>query len=503
MPQLPIDWGLHWFRRDLRINGNAALNSNLVKHNGRVLGLFAFDHKFLSRPDFSSDRFHFFLQCLENLRSNLRAAGGDLLVFDEGPDEAFGAVKRLSSESPYGMCKTVSFNRDYEPFARARDERIQKTLSLSGIEIINCRDHLVIEPHELLKADGTPYHVYTPFARKWFELLASEEIKGRILIQRQVRARNLEANGELMRGKFTLTWRDLLGKKTPADMFQAMYQKNFQKITLTSPVITSTDATACAIKWAKKIDSYKQTRDIPGLDGTSKLSLFLKNGSLTTTQIIALHNLECTPFLADSGKTTFLKELVWREFYYHLMWHYPRIEHEAFQLKYKNIVWHNNQKHFEAWKTGTTGFPIVDAGMRQLHQTGWMHNRVRMIVASFLTKDLLIDWRLGEKWFMQRLLDGDLAPNNGGWQWAASTGCDAQPYFRIFNPESQSKRFDPDGAYIKLFVDELRTVSSKEIHNPSPDLRRKLGYPLPIVDHAQQRLVALDLYKKQSTARQP
>ena len=497
------DWGIHWFRRDLRISGNAALRNNFLKHNGRVLCLFAFDHKFLSRPDFSSDRFHFFLQSLRHLRENLRSAGGDLLVFDEGPDAAFAQVKTLCDQNSVAMCKTVSFNRDYEPFAIGRDQRIRDTLGSWNIEVNTCRDHLVIEPHELLKADGTPYHVYTPFARKWFDLLASDEIKGRITIQRKSLALPSTSKNESDRGKFTLTWEKLLGEKKPPDKFQSMYQKNSQQLTINVPETTPTDAINCAIKWGEKIDQYKETRDIPGLNGTSKLSQFLKNGSLTTTQVIALHNLEDTSFKTDAGRTTFLKELVWREFYYHLMWHYPRIEHEAFQLKYKNIIWDNNKKHFEAWKTGTTGFPIVDAGMRQLNKTGWMHNRVRMIVASFLTKDLLIDWRQGERWFMMRLLDGDLAPNNGGWQWAASTGCDAQPYFRIFNPQSQSERFDPEGTYIKEFVEELRHVSSDQIHNPPENLRRKFGYPLPIVDHAKQRLIALELYKKYSSPNRP
>ena len=231
-------------------------------------------------------------------------------------------------------------------------------------------------------------------------------------------------------------------------------------------------------------------------EGTSGLSVFFKNGTVTVPLIIAAYELEHLKFNGDDGATKFLKELVWREFYYHVMWHFPRCETEAFQEHYKDIPWENDENLFDAWKQGRTGYPIVDAAMRQLKTTGLMHNRARMIVASFLTKDLHIDWRWGERWFMEQLLDGDLAPNNGGWQWAASTGCDAQPYFRIFNPTRQSERFDPDGAYIKHFVPELRQVDSSEIHEPSAKTRKACDYPMPIVDHKPRAIKAQMMFKK-------
>ncbi|MCX6115911.1 MAG: deoxyribodipyrimidine photo-lyase [Proteobacteria bacterium] len=487
------NWGIHWFRRDLRVTGNAALRENFLRHQGRVVGIFTFDHKFLGRPDFSSDRFEFFLNCLRSLRSELHDIGSDLLVLNDGPDIGFEMVLSLCKQLNVSAFKTVSWNRDYEPFARQRDCRLQSYFQSNGVEIIQCRDHLMIEPHELAKPDGTSYHVYTPFAKKWFELIQSPSMQDRIDIQLKV----LKSSGEPKNPKlFKLKWIDLFGSSTPKDHCDSMYQENHRRTTISVPAGSASTALGIAKNWPKKIAQYKELRDYPAIEGTSKLSMFLKNGSIVSSQIVAMSQIQKTPFKADSGQTTFLKELAWREFYYHLMWHYPRIEYEAFQVKYIDLPWENNEEWFEAWKIGMTGFPIVDAGMRQLLTTGWMHNRVRMIVASFLTKDLLIDWRWGEKWFMQKLLDGDLAPNNGGWQWAASTGCDAQPYFRIFNPESQSERFDADGAYIKTFVPELKSLSAKEIHNPSKDVRSKLGYPQPIVDHSVQRMAAMALFKK-------
>ena len=234
-----------------------------------------------------------------------------------------------------------------------------------------------------------------------------------------------------------------------------------------------------------KLELYPIDRDIPGTNGTSHMSIFLKNGSITTGQIIDKLKLNKATYNGNDGKTKFLKELVWREFYYHILFHRPQVETEPFLENYKKLKFPNSEKFFEAWCSGQTGYPIVDAGMRQLNQTGWMHNRVRMIVASFLTKDLLVDYRLGENYFMKTLLDGDLAPNNGGWQWAASTGCDPQPYFRIFNPTLQSQKFDPTGAYIRKFVPELSRLSEKQIHFPQK----------PIVDHSIQRDKALKMYK--------
>ena len=246
-------------------------------------------------------------------------------------------------------------------------------------------------------------------------------------------------------------------------------QKNKINVTIPIPEAGFQVALTQLKSFTDHLTDYQQNRDFPDLPGTSRLSMFLKNGSLTSAQIIQALRLQGLIWTQKTGKVQFLKEIVWREFYYHILYHRPDVEKNAFNLNYQNIQWENNNGLFLRWKEGTTGFPIVDAGMRELRETGWMHNRVRMIVASFLVKDLLIDWRWGENYFMKELLDGDLAPNNGGWQWAASTGCDPQPYFRIFNPWLQSEKFDPNANYIRKFVPELRKIPTKAIHRPEGD----------------------------------
>lgn len=492
----PQPWGLHWFRRDLRVAGNAALRANTLKFHGRVLGIFCFDRKFLARDDFSHNRFQFFLETLAHLQRELRAGGGDLLVLDDGPDQGFAILKAQCEKAGVPLPHLITWARDYEPFARQRDERIRKLWESWGVQIQIERDHLLIEPHELLSGAGKTYQVYTPFAKRWFDMLATPDIQERIAIQKAgFTYLDLIAKGK-QPTLFKLTWNDLLGPHVPKDQCISVMEENRQHVTVEIPPSGSQVAWERVKSWAKSLAFYSDLRDIPSKDGTSQISMFLKNGSFTVPQLIAAYDLEHCKAKGDDGASKYLKELVWREFYYHILWHHPRVEKEAFQESYKDLVWDNDKKLFQCWQDGKTGYPIVDAGMRQLKTTGWMHNRVRMIVASFLVKDLLIDWRWGEEWFMNQLLDGDLAPNNGGWQWAASTGCDAQPYFRIFNPELQSTRFDPEGVYIKKFVPELRNLNAKEIHNPPPELRKKNGYPAQVVDHGKQKLRALMLFKK-------
>lgn len=486
-------WGIHWFRRDLRLAGNLALTKHLNLHQGRVVGLFAFDETFLARKDFSHDRFQFFLETLSKLRADLEAAGGDLLVLGTGPDEAFVEIFNRCKAQSHTLPNTVSWSRDYEPFARQRDERMSDFFSSQSIQVFTERDHLLIEPHELLNGQNLPYQVYSPFAKRWFDLLKTPEIAKRIQEQRNALSFFSQKNPYVI---FDLKWKSILKNHLPDDQLQSMRERNKPHVTVPIPEAGSKTAMTRLKQFEENISKYGTDRDIPSLDGTSKFSIYFKNGSLTVPQVIAALRLENQTFNAGTGESIFLKELAWREFYYHLLWHTPRVERESFKEQYGNLAWEDDEKRFKAWKEGKTGFPIVDAGMRQLLQTGWMHNRVRMIVASFLTKDLLVNWQWGERWFMERLLDGDLAPNNGGWQWAASTGCDAQPYFRIFNPTSQSERFDPSGTYIKTYVPELKDIPTKFIHDPSDELRRKCAYPQPIVDHARQRTLALKLYKR-------
>ena len=495
-------WGIHWFRRDLRVAGNPALQWNFKKHEGRVVGLFCFDSKFLGREDFSHHRFAFFMETMRDLSEELRSMGSELWVVDCRPGEAFEKIVTALRSGSRPLPSSVSFNRDYEPFARDRDRSVTEWLQESaGIPVHTERDHLVIEPNEMEKpASGSAfYQVYSPFAKRWFETLQKEEFQSRIEVQKKsLRLLKARASGKSPEKIFSLNWKKVWKEAKapfpipPGDALETFIEKNKKHVTIQIPAAGSSAAYLRLEEFRNSLDAYGEKRDIPSLDGTSKLAMFFKNGSLTPSQVIAHLGLESAPLKSERGSTKFLKEIVWREFYYSILWHRPDVERQAFLKHYTDLAWENRKDWFEAWKEGKTGYPIVDAGMRQLKQTGWMHNRVRMIVASFLTKDLLIDWRWGENHFMKELLDGDLAPNNGGWQWAASTGCDPQPYFRIFNPELQSARFDPEGTYIRRFVPELSHLSAKEIHAPP----KTVGYPAPIVDHQAQKPKALALFKR-------
>jgi deoxyribodipyrimidine photo-lyase len=488
-------FGIHWFRRDLRIAGNPALQENFKKHLGRVIGIFCFDAKFLSRDDFSHHRFAFFLKTLKALKSEMQAAGGDLLVLDETADQAF---PRLIRGLKPGLT-SISFNRDYENYARNRDKKLTQIFTQDfHLELITERDHLIIEPFELTKVSGDKnfYQVYSPFAKKWLELFNTPEFKSRIGPQKNGLSylENLKSQNTKI-DLFNLKWTNILKKpKEFKDSLEHFEKENQKQVRIEIPEGGSLPAFVRLEQFANHLTKYDETRNFPELDGTSKFSFFLKNGSLTTAQVLAYLKIKDLDFYSDKGETKFLKELIWREFYYHIIYHTPRAETESFNPKYVGIKWQNNENFFKAWCEGKTGYPIVDAGMRQLNTTGWMHNRVRMIVASFLTKDLLIDWRWGENYFMKMLIDGDIAPNNGGWQWAASTGCDPQPYFRIFNPLLQSQKFDPTGAYIRKYIPELTKLDAKKIHSPSLELNGANGYPKPIVVHAEQKPKALALY---------
>lgn len=475
--------GLHWFRRDLRFAGNPALQWNLEKHQGRTLGVFFFDETFLARPDFSANRFAFFLNALKALREELRSKGGDLLVLSGGPEEGFSNLfQKLGSKAP----GTVSWNRDYEPYARARDATVTKLLEKElKVQVHTERDHLLLEPHEIGKGDGAGfYQVYSPFARRWFDALKTPEIQARIKDAFRVAVNPC------------LKWGEFLGGEAAAmDQLETFATKNAVSVTVPVPAAGAKAALRSLHAFGERIGNYAEGRDILAGGATSGLSIHLKNGALSIAQAIAELELSPGKFEDKSGPAVFLKELCWREFYIHILFHKPEVEKKSFLAKYEKLAWKNDKSHFEAWKAGKTGYPVVDAAMRELATTGLMHNRARMIVASFLTKHLLIDWRWGERYFMRMLLDGDMGPNNGGWQWAASTGCDPQPYFRVFNPTLQSEKFDASGEYIRRHVPELRHLKNKEIHDPPDEARAKTGYPEPIVVHSIARLRVLDVYK--------
>ncbi len=476
-----MDYGIHWFRRDLRVAGNEALRHNCLKNKGRVVGIFVFDKKFLGRDDFSNNRFQFFLETMKSLKEELNSIGSDLLVLDVGPEEAFPKLLKKLEHKP----NLITFSRDYEPFAVKRDKAMSEFFKTHEIETQSFRDHLIVEPWELTKKDSDEgYQVYSPFSRRWRVVYSEGDMKNRISSQ--------SLSEKYYKGPkkkvFSLEWRDLTSEK---DYLDSYLKENKKSVTIDIPEAGTKAAQTSLLNFKDKIKNYKTDRDIPSINGTSRLSHFLKNGSITTAQIAYSLGLDSFNTLS-TGENTFLNELIWREFYYHILYRKPAVEKKAFKPAYEALKWENNKTWFSSWCEGLTGFPIIDAGMRELKNTGFMHNRVRMIVASFLVKDLLVDWRLGEKHFMKELLDGDLAPNNGGWQWAASTGCDAQPYFRIFNPWSQSKKFDKDGVYIKKFIPELKDLDAKRLHSPILD---HATYPRPIVDHSVQRNLALDLYK--------
>lgn len=468
-------FGIHWFRRDLRVTGNPALEQNRARHKGRVLGLACIDSGILSRADLSIDRFQFYLETLRALRDELRASGGDLLVLGEPPEKSFERLITSLRAKRLPVPALISWNRDYEPFSIERDARVERALGLLGVETLIARDHLLIEPHEITKDDRKSpfYQVFTPFRNKWLKQLKTGEVKARLAQQ----SATVRKPGKPL---FELTWEGLLEKKLAlTDCLEEQLEKNGKRSRLVLPRAGSLAAFERAREFGRRqLETYANDRDYPALAGTSRLSVYLKNGSVTTAQLISWLELE--------PGSKFLDELIWREFYYYILAHFPRVETGAFREKLNALEWENDEQKFKAWTEGRTGYPIVDAGMRELAETGWMHNRVRMIVASFLTKDLLISWQWGERFFMQHLLDGDLASNNGGWQWAASTGCDPQPYFRIFNPVSQGKKFDPKGEYVRRYLPELKKVSDREVHKPRD----------PIVSHDAQRLRALRLFRQ-------
>lgn len=490
-------WGLHWFRRDLRIPGNEALKENWKRTQGRTLGLFCFDSQFLSRPDFSHNRFAFFLKTLNALKKDLVEQGGDLLVIDCQPQLAFPQIIDFLKSSGLANPSLVTWNRDYEPFARERDLKVETLLKKQGLETFHSRDHLLFEPHEILKSDKIMdfYQIYSPYARKWFEKLKSPE--GQARLKSQAKAIDYFKQKNRSPDLFKMKWSEIIqsGRFPFKDSFNEFEIANNKKVSIEIPKAGFFEAFDTLLKFKKKLNAYKVQRDIPSAAATSRFSIFLKNGSLTVPQIMVHLDLEQIDWNEKSGPAQFVKELAWREFYYSILYHRPDVEKKSFLPQFENIAWENNEDWFLKWTQGKTGFPIVDAGMRELATTGWMHNRVRMIVASFLTKDLLIDWKWGENYFMKTLLDGDLAPNNGGWQWAASTGCDPQPYFRIFNPWLQGSKFDPQGEYIKKYLKELEDAPSKALHDPSVN-RKQWGYMDPIVDHSLQRNKALLLYKR-------
>ncbi|MBK8140165.1 MAG: deoxyribodipyrimidine photo-lyase [Chitinophagaceae bacterium] len=425
------DVTIFWFRRDLRLRDNAALY-HALKDGSPVVPVFIFDRNILDELEDKNDRrVEFIHLALQDIQQQLLKIDSSLDIRYGNP---FDIYKELLKE--YNI-KKVFTNHDYEPYAKQRDSEILQLLNEHGVSFHTYKDQVIFEKNEVLKDDGKPYTIFTPYSRKWKAALKEYHLKAYPV------------------KKYLANFFKQPGKK-----IISLEEMGFAPAGLPFP----------GKEWmGQVIRHYKEQRDIPSVQGTSRLSVHLRFGTISIRE------------LADEAgalNETFLNELIWRDFYHMILWHFPRVVGHAFKPEYDKIRWRNNEKEFDAWCNGITGYPIVDAGMRELNQTGFMHNRVRMIVASFLTKHLLIDWRWGEAYFAKKLLDFDLAANNGGWQWAAGSGCDAAPYFRVFNPYLQTKKFDPELKYVRKWVPEFE----------------ELIYPQPIVAHEVARKRCLETY---------
>ena len=420
---------LFWFRRDLRLQDNAGLY-HALKENKEVLPIFIFDTQILDKLEDKVDRrVEFIHHALATMQQQLEEAGSSLLVFHGNPIEIFNSLKP----------KAVYTNHDYEPYALQRDEEVRNILSRRGVDFKTFKDQVIFEKSEVVKEDGKPYTVFTPYSRKWKSLLTPAQLKS----------------------YQTENYFDSF-KKVKAVPLPSLEEIGFKESGFHFPERVIRQSI---------VEKYDHQRNFPALEGTTKLSMHLRFGTVSIRKLAQL---------AQKKNEVWLNELIWRDFYQMILWHFPQVENHAFKPQYDRIEWRNDESEFQAWCDGKTGYPMVDAGMRELNTTGFMHNRVRMIVASFLTKHLLIDWRWGEAYFAKKLLDFDLAANNGGWQWAAGSGCDAAPYFRVFNPQLQTEKFDPELTYIKKWVPELGTEK----------------YPRPIVDHKFARERVLKVYKE-------
>lgn len=422
---------LFWFRRDLRLHDNVGLY-HALKEKGDVLPIFIFDTEILERLPKDDARVNFIHDQLVKINQELESVGAGLHVYLGKPLEIYKSLtKEFSIEAVYT-------NHDYEPYALKRDQEIQEFLDSKNIEFKTYKDQVIFEKNEITKADGKPYMVYTPYSRKWLEAYTTPQAYD---------SENLLDNFTKGKGAKFLSLEDIGFEPTQTPV------PNF----IVNP---------------KLIQEYEDTRNFPALDQTSKLGPHLRFGTVSVRQMVIKAKKEQNP--------TFLKELIWREFFMQILWHFPHTVDKAFKPQYDRIVWRNNEEEFKKWCEGNTGFPLVDAGMRQLNQTGFMHNRVRMLVGSFLCKHLLIDWRWGEAYFAEKLHDYEMSSNVGNWQWVAGCGVDAAPYFRIFNPTSQVQKFDKQLKYVAKWVPEFQ----------------ELTYPAPMVDHKFARERCLTTYKE-------
>lgn len=464
---------LVWFRRDLRDFDHAALY-HALKSSSEVYCAFVFDTEILDKLTNKQDRrVEFIWESINELKSSLQAKGGDLIVLHgRATDEIPALASTLKVQAVFA-------NQDYEPSAIERDHLVSKKLHTHNSDFCLYKDHVIFEKDEILSQAGKPYSVFTPYKNMWLKTINDFYLTPYPVQNHEQHLAKLSSQPLADLESFGFQRTNLLNLRLPAGMSGA--------------------ATLFA-DFSERINRYKDTRDFPAVKGVSYLSVHLRFG---TTSI--RHLARVAMQTGGAGAETWLSELIWRDFYFQILHHHPQVAAgKTFKPEFDALPFPNNPEYFQAWCEGRTGYPLIDAAMRQLNNTGFMHNRLRMVTASFLVKDLLVDWRWGERYFAENLIDFDFSANNGGWQWAASTGCDAQPWFRIFNPVTQSERFDAKGQFIRKYVTELSRCNDKEIHAPwlmSPERQSMLhthigqDYPNPIVDHGIQRELALSLYK--------
>ncbi len=442
---------IFWHRRDLRNHDNAGLYEAL-KAEKDILPIFIFDRHILDKLSNKADaRVSFLHQAVTDLQAAYQAAGGSLRVFYGFPEEVF---PQLLAEYP--PITAVYTNRDYEPYANARDGKIAALLENKGLSFKTFKDHIIFEGHEVQKNDGGPYTVFSPYARKW-----------RAKLEERPDTYTNEEGEEVAISYY-------LKPYPTSDYFSSLLavDKPFSIPSLADMGFEASDISIPPTAVSRKlIREYDKKRNFPAVQGTSRLGVHFRHGTISIRE---------KALRAKDLNDTYFNELIWRDFYSQILQHFPHVATSCFRPEYEGIPWENKQAHFEAWCAGKTGVPLVDAGMRELNETGFMHNRIRMLVASYLTKHLLVNWQWGEAYFAEKLLDFDLASNNGGWQWAAGCGTDAQPYFRIFNAESQQQKFDPDEKYIRRWVPEYGTKA----------------YPAPLVEHKFGRERAIAVYKE-------
>jgi deoxyribodipyrimidine photo-lyase len=468
------DLVLFWHRNDLRISDSIGL-AQACDTNARVMGVFCFDRAILDRDDIAPARVAFMLGCLQSLSQDYQQAGSQLILLDGDP------VAKISELAIALKVQSVYWHHDVEPYSQTRDDRVTTALKAAGIAAHTAWDRLLHDPTEIRTGNKQPYTVYSPFWRNWYD-----------------RVKPLPVEVKLRSAELTATEQQALDRvaisKIPAI---ADLGFNWDRPLIFEP---GTDAAVqqLATFCDRVIYTYDEQRNYPAIAGTSGLSAALKFGTIGIRTVWAATiaaKVKATSDESRAGVTTWQQELAWREFYQQALYHFPALAEGPYREHFKHFPWQNDQAQFQAWCAGQTGYPIVDAAMRQLNQTGWMHNRCRMIVASFLTKDLVINWQWGEKYFMQTLIDGDLAANNGGWQWSASSGMDPKP-LRIFNPYTQAQKFDRDGNYIRHWVPELKAIDTKLLLSGDilPLTRLQYGYPLSIVDHSVQQRLFKALY---------